>query len=111
MYLLETSETKTNLVNRIKACFSEQALGEVVDNILSSSLLLDILCLEGISLLLVMVIHAIEESPLVTTMALLLPFLLNTLRKFIHVLPIIRFLCSHIEISLLYVVDDSFLNE
>ena len=80
-----------NVQSKIKRTFSgkKHQFGEILENILSIAATLDIVGKEQ------------EESPLLLALTYVIPFVFKYYRKEVHVVPTIKYLCIHLESSLM----------
>ncbi|KAK8800272.1 hypothetical protein WA171_004907 [Blastocystis sp. BT1] len=88
-YAIETNPDGEALASKVLALFTEdgKGFGDILEGILSSSLILDMLRSEE------------EESSVIFVILFVIPFCLKFLRKQLRIVPVIRYLCAHMEIS------------
>ena len=90
-YLSKEDAEADDIAAKLLRYFSvkKDEFGEVIENVLSTAVLFDVLAKEQ------------DESPLMVVQITIIPFLLKYCRKSIHIVPTIKFLCNHLESSLL----------
>ena len=87
----EASDEVQSVLSKVKRAFSgkKRQFGEIFENILSIAATLDI------------VAKGQEESPLLLALTYVIPFAFKYYRKEVHIVPTIKYLCIHLESSLL----------
>ncbi|KAK8821077.1 hypothetical protein WA538_005709 [Blastocystis sp. DL] len=85
----ESDAHAVDVSKHILELFSKEPkeLNDIIEGILKTSALLDILCKEE------------DNSPIMEMLLFIIPFFLKYLRKQIHTIPIIKFLCMNMQIS------------